>query len=85
MSEQRVVTRWGVCGDGDEEPYATYETEAEAVEAYEGMKLKHQADEHIVRLDITMTTVRDSSEAHDRYWREVGEWKVSERILRGEE
>lgn len=61
-NDERVTTRWGISFSPEDEPYETYDTYEKALDAFKGMKLKHQYGEYIVRVDTTITTVYDGSE-----------------------
>jgi hypothetical protein len=55
--EQRSSIRWGITFGLNEDPYETYDTYEAALAAFDSMKLKHQMNEYIVRIDTTYTEV----------------------------
>lgn len=67
------IVRWGIRFEGQDEPYEVYGTEEEAMDAYNGMKLKHQASEEVVRVSSIITVVKTSDAASEEYWRLMAE------------
>ena len=55
--DSRTITKWGLSFRTTEEPYEVHDTYEQALASFEGMKVKHQYNEHIVRMDITITEV----------------------------
>lgn len=55
--EQRQYTKWGLSFRPTDKPYEEYDTYEDALRAFEGMKVKHQYSEYIVRVDYTLTEV----------------------------
>lgn len=60
-AERVRIVRYGVSFGPHERPYEYYDTFEQALRAFEGMKLKHQMNECIVKEELTLEQVYDGS------------------------